>query len=171
MENILLLLATTLILSRSKNKYGFKKYSIGHSGCTLLLPDDPGSFNPKFTSNGDLMYVTETSEGKITYGCVTIILKEPTDNMAEAEKTLAKFMHTLQKSYDIDHTVGLSLGHLQRGNSYARGIVDYWQDAAEVDWKLKGWTNGRILSVVYVSNITDLPTEKMDMFLNSFRFS
>ena len=171
MENILLILATTLILSRSANKYGFKKYSIGHSGCTLLLPNDPGSFNPNFTKNGDLMYVAETKEAHVTYGCITIILKDPTANMAEAEKNLARFMQTLQKSYDIEYTTGLSLGHLQRGASQVRGIIDYWQDAAEVDWKLKGWTNGRMLSVSYVSNITDLPTEKMDMYLDSFRFA
>lgn len=171
MENILLILATTLILSRSKNPYGFKKYSIGNSGCTIYLPNDPGTFNPSFTKSGDLMYFSETKEAHVTYGSVTILLKNPTDNLAEAEKGLAKFIQTLQKSYDIDHTTGLSLGHLQRGNSQARGIVDYWQDAAEVDWKIKGWTNGSIMSVVYASDITDLPVEKLDMYLDSFRFA
>jgi hypothetical protein len=172
MENLLLILATTLILSRKQpNPYGFKKIAIGRSGCNLLLPNDPGHFRPSFTQNGDLMYYAETEDAGVTYGCVTVVLKEPLDNLAEAEKNLAFFMQTLQKSYSVDYTTGFSFGHMQQYNSQARGIVDHWQDAAEVDWKLKGWTNGRILSVVYVSNITDLPVNKVEMFLDSFRFA
>lgn len=172
MENLLLILATTLILSRKQpNPYGFKKYTIGNSGCTLYLPHDPGPFQPSFTRNGDLMYYGETEDNGITYGCVTLVLREPLDNLAEAEKNLATFMQTLQKSYSVDHNAGLSFGFTQKYNSQARGIVDYWQDAAEVDWKIKGWTNGRIISVMYVSNITDLPVNKVEMFLNSFRFA
>jgi len=172
MENLILILATTYLLSRTQpNPYGFKKYAIGHSGCTLFLPNDPGPFKPSFTKNGDLMYYGETEDRGVTYGCVTIVLREPLDNLAEAEKNLARFMQTLQKSYDIDHTTGLSFGHMQKNNSQARGIVDYWQDAAEVDWKIKGWTNGRVISVMYVSNIADLPVQKVDMFLDSLRFA
>ena len=172
MENLLLILATTLILSRKKpNPYGFNKYAIGRSGCTLLLPNDPGAFRPSYTKNGNLMYFAETEDNGVTYGCVTIVLKEPVDNLAEAEKNLAFFMQTLQKSYSVDYTAGFSFGYMPKYNSKARGIVDYWQDAAEVDWKLKGWTNGRIMSVVYVSNITDLPVNKVEMFLDSFQFA
>jgi hypothetical protein len=172
MENLLLILATTLILSRKKpNPYGFKKYAIGRSGCTLFLPHDPGAFRPSFTKNGDLMYYGEIEDDGVVYGCVTVVLKEPVDHLAEAEKNLAFFMQTLQKSYSVDYTAGFHFGYTQKYNSQARGIVDYWQDAAEVDWKLKGWTNGRIMSVVYVSNITDLPVNKVEMFLNSFQFA
>jgi hypothetical protein len=171
MENLFLILATTFILSRTAYKYGFKKYSIANSGCTILLPEHAGDFSTSFTIARDLMHFNETVQGNVTYGSVTIQLMKPADTLAEAEKMLAQFMYTLQASNDIDINTGITLGFTQSYNALARGIVDYWQDADGIDWKTKGWTNGRVISVLYIRNINQLPVAKQEMYLDSFRFA
>jgi hypothetical protein len=50
-------------------------------------------------------------------------------------------------------------------------MVDYWQDEEGLDWKVKGYTDGRIIAVLYVKNINDISVEKQDKFLDSFCFS
>jgi len=170
MENLFLILATTFFLSRSNRKFGFKRFSIANSGCTILLPEHAGNFSTSFTNAKDIIHFGETSEGDVTYGSVTIQLLNPLDTLAEAEKVLAQFMHTLQASYDIEHTTGLTLGYTLKGNNEARGIVDYWQDADGIDFKVKGWTNGSIMAVLFIREISQVPVAKQEMYLDSFKF-
>ena len=171
MENLFFILATTYFLSRAPWKFGFKKYSIGHTGCTLLLPQNSGKFSTSFTNAKDMMHFKELTRGEVTYGSVVIQLLEPLDVMAEAEKKLALFMNTLQASYDVECNTGLSLGFTQKQNPLARGIVDYWQDSDGVDFKVKGWTNGRFIAVLYIRNISEVPVAKQEMYLDSLQFA
>ena len=47
-------------------------------------------------------------------------------------------------------------------------LVDYWQDEDSVDWKVKGYTDGHTIAVLYVKNINEISVEKQDEFLDSF---
>jgi hypothetical protein len=47
-------------------------------------------------------------------------------------------------------------------------VVDYWQDEDEMDWKVKGYTDGQIIAVLYVKNINQSTVEQQDLFLDSF---
>ena len=49
-------------------------------------------------------------------------------------------------------------------------MLEYWQDDEGNDWKVKGWTNGRFMALLYVKNFTEESIKEVDEFLNSFRF-
>jgi hypothetical protein len=49
-------------------------------------------------------------------------------------------------------------------------VVDYWQDADRRDWKVKGWTDGASLAVLYIKNIGSVPVLQEEKFLNGRLF-
>ena len=82
---------------------------------------------------------------------------------------LFAYMHKLKGPFYIFHNVGSekSADWNQTGTST---LVDYWQDAVGVDCKVKGYTNGRILAVLYVKNISEAEVSRQELFLDSFHF-
>ena len=169
MESIILLLATRLAYKLSYTQ-GFQTYMIGGSGCTINLLANPGAFRKNITKRGDTMYRGECKVKDSSFGFITIELKNPYRTGLEAEAVLARFMQNITPTFFIRHTAGLHFGYDQASNIDVCGISDYWQDFYDRDWKVKGWTNGKILSLLYVSNIGNLSTEQQEGFLDSFRF-
>ena len=169
MESIILLLATRLAYKISYTQ-GFQTYLIGKSGCTINLNANPGAFRKTTTRRGDTMYRGECKVKDSTYGFITIELKSPYRTGLEAEAVLARFITNLAPSFFIRHTSGLHFGYNQPCNRDVCGITDYWQDFYDRDWKVKGWTNGKILSILYVNNIGNISTAQQESFLDSFRF-
>jgi hypothetical protein len=47
-------------------------------------------------------------------------------------------------------------------------LTDYWQDSQGVDYKVKGYTNGRVLAILFVRNISQLDVSLQDQYLDSF---
>jgi|SRR5215218_8537717 len=121
------------------------------------------------TKTGDLMQVSECKENDVTYGVIAIKLKEAYTNLADAETVLKHFMLQLQSIFAIVHTTGIHAAPEETGHKTA--IVDYWQDVEQKDWKVKGWTNGYSMAVLYIKNIGLVPVAKEDCFLNGAVFA
>jgi hypothetical protein len=120
------------------------------------------------TKTGDLVQVRECNENDITYGIISIKLKNTYSNLNDAEKTLRAFMERLQQSFAIQHATGLHVEtFLMNGRS---AITNYWQDAAQRDWKVKGWTDGARMAVLYIKNIGLVSVAKEEYFLDGAFF-
>ncbi|HEU4469945.1 MAG TPA: hypothetical protein VFR58_02585 [Flavisolibacter sp.] len=166
MENLLLLLAGSIVLrlsSSPKSKLQF----IGETGCSVLVHGDK-HFDQCKTPSGDTLHVHECSEGKVGYGVICIALQENYDP-SHAVNMLAAYMKRLKGPFSIFHSTGLVPGTDWNAPG-SESLVDYWQDAEGRDWKVKGYTNGRCLAVLYVRNIGQLSTERQEQFLDSFHF-
>jgi hypothetical protein len=121
------------------------------------------------TKTGDLLQVSECKENDVTFGVITIKLKERYINLAEAETVLIHFMQQLQPLFAIMHTTGVSA--TTKKACHTSALVDYWQDVERQDWKVKGWTNGRSMAVLYIKNIGNVPIAKEERFLNGTSFA
>ena len=120
--------------------------------------------NNKRTRTGDLVRMSEHKENDVTYGIITIKPKEIYADLCDAEKVLLAFMEQLQHSFAIKHTTGL---HVETYlHTSKTSITNYWQDGEQRDWKVKGWTDGAALAVLYIKNIGAVPIEKEETFLN-----
>jgi hypothetical protein len=120
--------------------------------------------NYKRTKAGDLMHMHECTENGVTYGVIAIRLKDSYTNLPDAERLLLAFMKQLQRSFAIEHTTGLHMETFLQNHRTA--ITDYWQDAESKDWKVKGWTDGTAMAVLYIKNIGLAPIAKEESFLN-----
>jgi hypothetical protein len=47
-----------------------------------------------------------------------------------------------------------------------RGVIDYWEDKDGVSYKIKGWTDGKYIAVMYAYAKTELPDTKVNVFLD-----
>ena len=82
---------------------------------------------------------------------------------------LADYMNKLKDPFLVNHEVGLeaSKDWNQAGSVC---LVDHWQDAGGVDCKVKGYTDGQVMAVLYVKNICAGEVSKQEEFLDSFHF-
>ncbi|MFL5811505.1 MAG: hypothetical protein ACJ749_18420 [Flavisolibacter sp.] len=167
MENLILLLATSFVLRLSSSKK-FKNFFIGKTGCSALLLSS-SDFQSTITVSGDKLYFSEFSENKVTYGIICIHLREACE-LDEASKMLHNYLGKLMGPFYILHNTGAQKD-VDWNTVSSKTLVDYWQDGDKQDWKVKGYTDGRFMAVLYVKNISHVEVRKQDLFLDSFHFA
>ena len=167
MENLILFLATSLII-RLSFPPKIKNRIIGDTGCSALLAaEDELEFSP--TQSGDHLYFHEFHDKNVSYGMICIEMKNESD-LGEAEEMLRAYVDKLKGPLRILHSTGID-DEADWNTEAAKTIVDYWQDYQKKDWKIKGYTNGKTIAVLYVKNIGQADVKKQDLFLDSFHFS
>ena len=164
MENFFLLLATGLAWRISAPK--FKRYIIGKTGCTSLLLSTETTLHVQSTHDGERVYFYEHAVKDVTYGLITVHMQQR-HSQVQAERVLTQYVNSIRKPFGIFYNTGT---FTERGGD-AVTLSDYWQDEEEVDWKVKGYSNGKIIAVLYVKNINNALSKEHDAYLNGFRFS
>jgi hypothetical protein len=160
MENLILLLTASLVWIKSARK--FKRTLIGSRGSSLEFA--PGVEFEHTIHEGDELYFAEHQDKFITYGVLVAHLQQELCQ-EDARTVLRSYLNRLRKPFKAPHNTGIidcSAGTIN--------LVDYWQDEDSVDWKLKAYSDGRTMAILYVKNINDSEVEKQEAFLNSFRF-
>lgn len=166
MENLIFLLATSFVF-RISSPRRFKNYFIGDTGCSALLFTG-NDFQQTRTITGDQLYFNECSEKDVDFGIICIRLQEEY-TLDEASSMLKNYMDKLKDPFFVLHETGVQ-ADTDWNSIYTRTLVDYWQDTENKDWKVKGYTNGHFLAVLYVKNISQVEVRKQDLFLDSFHF-
>lgn len=169
MQNLIFLLTTSLVLSYTSSR-NFKRRFISNTGCSIRIPGETFRLDKTYSETGDQLFLSSVAKGKANYGFILARLHDKITEITEAEQVLFDFMEGLLDPLAIDHTTGMSAGHEHRFTKTARGMLEYWQDDEGNDWKVKGWTNGRFMALLYVKNFTEESIKEVDEFLNSFRF-
>ncbi len=167
MENLFFLLATSLAIRLSYTKK-LRNYKIADTGCSALLFSGKRRFKQTKTDSGDNLYFNEFCQKAITYGVICIQMKEWYD-LDKALKMLGGYINKLKGPFYILHQTGLQKD-VDWNTISSRTLVNYWQDGDKTDWKIKGYTNGKFIAILYVKNITQLDVGQQDLFLDSFHF-
>jgi hypothetical protein len=164
MRAILLL----IILFTSSCLYGntLKKYLIGASGCSAYFLCDPGSFKVEKSDDGSNVYKGECSDGDCSYGIICVTLKDKISDLEVAETVLISYMDYLKEQLKIKKFMGYGKGHHLKEKETNRGVMDYWEDEAGDSWKVKGWTDGAHIVVMYAYASKELPETKVNLFLD-----
>ena len=160
MENLILLLTASLVWIKSSRK--FKRFFLGTRGSSLEFAT--GVEFEHTIHEGDELYFAEYQEKFITYGVLVAHLHEELCQ-EDARTVLSSYLNRLRKPFKAPHNTGI-VDH----SASTINLVDYWQDEDSVDWKLKAYSDGKTMAILYIKNITDLEVDKQDAFLNSFRF-
>ncbi len=144
------------------------KYAIGNSGCAVYMFCDPGEFKLSLSDDSSKVYTSEcTSEG-VVYGAICVKLMVANTDLSSAEDLVVAYLDYLKTSFEIKESVGYGRGNQLNNNEKTKGVIDYWKGSDNQKWKIKGWTNGSYIGVLYAHSKTELPA-KIDVFLNSFR--
>jgi hypothetical protein len=164
MENLFLFLATSLLLRIPAPK--FKRYVIGQSRCSSLLLSGSNTLHINYTKEGDKIYFTDDTVNGVTYGLICVHMKD-VYTLRQAQAILVQYIDRARKPLGIAHTVSMEIKKVA-GQVI---ITDYWQDKQGKDWKIKGFTNGKTVAVLYVQNVAEARVKEHDAFLNGFKFS
>ena len=151
------------------NAQSLKKYPISNSGCTVYLFCNP-AFDESYSGDSSKVYTAECTKDSVTYGTICVKLLNPVNDINLAEDLVVSYLDFLKKTFTIEHAVGYGRGNRLGSNENTRGVIDYWRDKDNNNWKIKAWTDGRFIGIVYAYTGKELPEARADVVLNSFRF-
>jgi hypothetical protein len=148
-----------------------KKYAISSSGCSVYMLCDPGEFEMTYSEDSAKVYTGECKADGISYGLICVKLKGAVDAGQQAEDLMITYLDYLKTAFKIKSSAGYGKGHTLEKKPDAKGVIDYWTDDTGNEWKVKAWTDGKFIAVLYVyaaGKLEDSP--RQDVYLNSFRF-
>lgn len=157
----------SLISANASMAQSLKKYAIGASGSSAYLFCDPGKFDVAKSPDSSDVYTGECTNDDVTYGVICVKLREKINDMETSESTLISYLDYLKGSLKITGSAGYGKGHRLKDREDTRGVIDYWKDKDATNWKVKGWTDGKYIAVLYVSSAKEVPETKANVFLNS----
>lgn len=156
-------------LSFGLRAQSLKKSPISQSGCTLYTYCDL-KFESSLSPDSSKVYTGECAKDQISWGVICVKLSEAKTDPDQAEELLISYMDYLKSSFNIKKAAGYGKGHRLNKDESTRGVLDYWEDPDKKNWKIKGWTNGRFIAVLYAYSLQELPENKVNVFLDGFRF-
>jgi len=148
------------------NGQSLKKYSVGQSGCSAYFFCDPGTFGLSKSPDSSDVYTGECVTDDLTYGLICVKLKDKIKEMTESENTLIAYLDYLKNQLQITSSAGYGKGHRLKNSENTRGVIDYWTDKDKANWKVKGWTDGKYIAVLYATSAKELPEQRVNIFLD-----
>ena len=165
---LLLLFCTSLIAGIAQQTPA--TVAISNTGCTVQVFCFPGRFDAYELEDGSTVFADDCEKEGVTYGIYCVKLKKPIADLAAAEDTIITYLDFLKLDYGIVKAKGYDKGHRLNKNATTAGIKDSWEDADNNKWKLKAWTNGNFICVLFVFSAKELPDKKTEIFLEGLRF-
>lgn len=146
------------------------KIAISGTGCTAEVFCFPGRFDAYDLEDGSTVYADDCIKEGITWGIYCVKLIKPVTNLDAAEDTVATYLDFMKLDNGIVKSKGYDKGHHLNKDEATRGIYDSWEDSDKEKWKIKAWTNGKFIVVLYVHSAKELPEKKVEVFLEGLRF-
>jgi hypothetical protein len=143
---------------------------ISNTGCTVQVICFPGRFDAYDLEDGSTVYADECEKDYVTYGIYCVKLKRSIPNLDNAEDTITAYLDFMKLDYGIIESKGYDKGHKLNKDETTRGVFDKWEDTDKQKWKVRAWTNGNFICVLYVHSTKELPEKKTELFLNGLRF-
>lgn len=143
---------------------------ISNTGCTVSVICFPGRFDAYELEDGSTVYADDCVKDGVTYGIYFVKQKTAINNLDDAEDTVKSYLDFLKLDYGIVKSKGYDNGHKLNKDESTRGIFDAWDDADGNKWKLRAWTNGDFICVLYVFSNKEIPEKKAELFLNGLLF-
>ncbi len=148
-----------------------RKYPVSNSGCSAYFFCDPsGTFNTEKSPDSSDVFTGECTDDSISYGVICVRLKDQISDLKVSEDMLVSYLDYLKGSLNITSAAGYGKGHRLKNSGDTRGMIDYWKDKDGLNWKIKGWTNGKYICVLYVYTKSEVPETKANVFLDGLLF-
>ncbi len=165
----LILVSIFLSMAGAGKAQTLKKYAVSNSGCSVYMFCDPGRFDIDHSEDSSTVYTAQCKTGDVTCGVICIRLLEQVNDLAEAEELMISYLDYLKLDFEIKSAAGYGKGHKLNNATNTTGVIDYWKDGGKNNWKVKAWTDGKFIGVLFAYSQNELPEPKINAFLDSFR--
>ena len=163
------LLFLILGLSLALNAQSLRKYPIAQSGCSYYNYCD-ATWDITRSPDSSYVFTGECAVDGFHYSVICVKLSEAVPEPDVAEQQLQNYLDYLKTAFSITQAAGYGKGHRLQNDEKTRGMIDYWKDKDGDNWKVKGWTNGKYIGVLMVYGSKEIPEQKVNVFLDGFRF-
>lgn len=162
----LLSLSIFQVQAQSLKKVPIKTTS-NNSGCSVYTFCDL-AFNISYSPDSSEVYTGECVKDSLGFGVVFVKLTKGAimPDFESAEDLTMTYLDYLKSNLSITSAAGYGKGHTLRNNENIRGVVDYWEDQENNNWKIKAWTDKTFICVLYAYSKKELPEQRIDAFLN-----
>lgn len=165
------LLFTVFIFSQiAVSGQSLKKYPVAQTGCTVYMFCDPGKFEISYSEDSSEVYAGECIKDGFTHGLICVVLKDSVGINEDAEGLLESYLDFLKSQFKIRDAAGYGKGMHLKDRDDIIGIIDYWQAEDKSQYAIQGWTDGKIIAVLYVNGMEQPDLNKQKIFFNGFRF-
>lgn len=168
MRSLLLIVVLSLFITTT-GAQGLKKYSISNSGCSVYMYCDVKGFLSDYSEDSSKVFTGECINADVTYGVICIKLLNPVEQLDKAEELMISYLDFLKADFNVRQAAGYGKGHKLKENEKTTGVIDYWKDGENRNWKIKAWTDGKFVAVLYGNSLKELPEQKLNVFLDGFR--
>lgn len=153
MKYTLLLLLCSISLGAQT--YSMKKYDIGTTGCQVYLYAEP-LFAMSLSEDSAEVWTGEVEKEGFSYSVICVRFHENMQsNEQELTNLLTSYLDFLKGQFNITASAGYGAGHRLGERTDIFGIIDFWEDAESVQYKVMGWVNNEYLTVQVVSGATE----------------
>jgi len=146
-----------------------KRYNISNTGASIASYCDPGKFGITYSADSAKVYTSECGLNDTYYMVICIEMKKNLP-VIKAETALLDYLDLLKAQFKIVSATGYVKGQRLNAHEETRGIVDYWKDNEQFNWKVKGWTDGKLLAVLVAYSKKNLPETTINPFLDGLLF-
>jgi len=146
-----------------------KKMPVSNSGCSVYGFCN-FDFQKQYSEDSSIVYTAECGNDSLYYGVICIKFKVATGDLADAESIMVSYLDYLKTAFKITKSTGYGKGHQLANNAQTSGILDYWEDGDKNNWKVKAWTNGKYMAVLYGYSARVMNETKLNVFLDGIRF-
>ena len=167
-QQLLFFFSTTCFIT--VNAQDATKVNISNTGCTIQVFCFPGRFDSYDLEDGSTVYADDCEKDGVTYGIYCVKLKKPISELDAAEDTIAAYLDFLKLDYGIVKGKGYDKGHKLNKNDATRGVFDTWEDVDKNKWKIRAWTNGSFICILYMFSGKELSDKKAEIYLEGLRF-
>ncbi|MFN0216835.1 MAG: hypothetical protein ACKVT2_21475 [Saprospiraceae bacterium] len=152
----------------------FTKTEIADSGCKIYLPGKAGNVEVTYSPDSSVVYTMETIDtstgSEYHFGCIVVNLNG-VDLAGMEEEMLIGYMDYLKSGVNVTEAAGYGKGHTLSTHPSAKGVLDYWVDANNLKWVVKGWAAESTIFVMFVYGQEDYPNYNVvDIFFKGARF-
>jgi Fe-S-cluster formation regulator IscX/YfhJ len=97
-------------------------------------------------------------------------MKQTIPNIADAQSVLKDYVNFLKVQLKVTSSTNFSQDHNLKANKNTRGITEYWKDEEQFNWKIKGWTDSKFISVLLAYSKKELAENTVNPFLDGLLF-
>ncbi|MBI2730657.1 MAG: hypothetical protein HYX40_07900 [Sphingobacteriales bacterium] len=161
---------TLLFIVFNAHSQQLKKYPVAKTGCSVYMFCDPGNFETSYSEDSSKVITGECIKDGFSYGLIYVQLKEIIHSKEDAEGLLESYLNFLKGQFTIREAAGYGKGMHLKEREDIIGMIDYWQSEDNQHWSIQGWTDGKILTVLYVKGSEQADYNKQQLFFKGFLF-
>lgn len=149
----------------------FTRIPVGTTGCELYSPGGSMDFELSYSEDSSEVWVGSAAAVSHQYEVICIKFKEILgEDKREYEMMLTSYMDYLQSQFQITSTAGYGFGHELESHPEAEGVIDFWVDSENNQWRVKGWADAHYMAILFIWGSTEVNEGIAQTFLNGFRF-